>query len=306
MPVNVKRVWCDFFQCQIINSRADLPARTMEQVFEQLLTQHRSPDQNTVRELGGKAYELRDIETTSTGYRGVIAKYKKADLPHAAIPGGEERELDLAEDEQLLDKTFFSYYSDYALIILQRNRFAINPMRFGRYLSQGGYNVSLNPIIEAADLRRLMADDVNIRVAEISIARPTNPALFEGLEHNFNNSIMQSLGVSNAAKINLTMRGDGHSDSPEQRYLDSGLKRAFLEMKDRFDVSKAQLELEDAGGVVHPLDLVTDRLVYDEVIEFDGRYPSASRMQEVIDNARNVKEPEILSYFGALDETRIG
>lgn len=306
MPENSKRVWCDFFQCKIINSRADLPIRTMEQVFDGLVTLHNSPSQNTVRDLGGKAYELRDIEPTATGYRGVIAKYKKADLPHAAIPGGEERELNLDKDEQLLEKAYFSYFSDHALMILQRNRNAISSTRFGIYLTQGGYNVNLNPIIEAADLRRLMAGDVNIRVAELSIARPTNPELFEGLEHDFNNSIMQSLGSSNAAKINLSLRGDGYSKDPRQRYLDSRLKRALLEMKDRFHVSKAQLELEDAGGVVHPLDLVTDRLVYDEVVEFDGRYPPPNRMREVIDNARNDKEVELQNYFGALADARIG
>lgn len=305
MAQNKKRVWCDFYQCEIQSSRHNLPSITMEEVFARLLSQFEHEELHTVNEIAGRSYELKALEKRNFGFIGSVAKYKNSDLPSAGVPGGEEREIDLEENEQLLEKTYFSFYEDYSLLILERRRVAVGDQKFAEYLSFGGYTVALNPIIEAADLRRLMSSDVHVRVAELIIARPTNAVLFEGLEHDFNNAIISSLGSTNSAKVNMTLRGDGHSKNPEKRYLDSSIKRALLELKDRFDLEKAQIELEDDAGIAHPLDLVTDRLVYDELIQFDGRKPLKYQMFDVLENARREKNAEIENYFGTLAENRL-
>ncbi|KEI70320.1 DUF6731 family protein [Endozoicomonas elysicola] len=303
VKVTTKKFYFDFYQCDVRSSN-QLPTMSMEGILSHFKSLFDGLETNTVRKVAGREIELRSIEITDYGYRGTVGKYRKANLPHAAVPGGEEREIDLNENEHLLEKAYFKYFSDYSLIIFQRNRYAISSDYFSHYLSINGYNVSLNPIIEPADLQRLMDDEVQLRAATLTIARPTNPALFENVEHDFNNTIIQSLNSSNAATVNLILRGDGHSGDPEKRYLDSSLKRAFLELKNKFDVKKADLVLED-GGISHPLDLVTDRLVFDKDITISGRYPSSSDMWSAIWEARSEKEVEVSSYFGTLDQERL-
>lgn len=305
MALNRKRVWCDFYCCDVIHSRPNMPVRTMEQIFDSYLQNDQGA--GVVKKIGGRDCEMCDVTRTDTGYEGLILKYKNSDLPHAGVPGTAqalERELDLLENEQLIEKAYFAFHSDFNLLILQRNRMAINSEQMGDYLTSEGYTVSLNPILETADLQRFMRDEIRIRTAELIIANPTNPELFQNIEHEFSNSIIRSLASSGTAKLNFTLRGDGHSRRPESRYLDNGLKRALLELTEKLDVQKADLTLEDDQviGVEHPVDLVADRLRYSETIQYDGRYIPRAQILTVLRNARECAEPELISYFGARNE----
>ena len=165
-----------------------------------------------MKSIGSSSYEIRSLNRTDYGFKGIIGKHRQNDLPHAAIIGGEEREIPLAPNENLLEKVHFSFYEDYSLIIIQRNRFCINSSNFGVYLSDAGYVTSLNPIIEPTDLQWLMNNHVHIRTAEFAIARPTNPELFQDIEHDFNNSIITTLNGSGTAMLNLSLRGNARSD----------------------------------------------------------------------------------------------
>ncbi len=299
-----KKFYFDFFQCETLSGQANLPRIPPDEIFRRLKSKYDNDGENTVRTLAGKTLELRRIEETDYGYRGVVGKYRKSILPHAAVPGGNERELDLREDEQLIEKAYFKYFSDNSLLILQRNRFALNSHIFGQYLSLNGYTTSLNPIIEAADLHRLIRNEVNLRALDIVIARPTNQNMFVGIEHDFNNSIIASLNSSNAAVIHLNLRGNGKSDDPEKRYLSLNLKRAIIELKNRFNLKKADVLLEE-GGLAHPLDLVADRLSHSTLIEMVGKYPLASDMWAALRESREEKEQELQNYFGVLGNDRL-
>tara|TARA_R110001583_G_scaffold187532_1_gene348931 strand:+ start:5181 stop:6089 length:909 start_codon:yes stop_codon:yes gene_type:complete len=299
----IKKMKFDFYQCKVLAGHARLPTRSADDVFAALTTAF-DGNQSTVKTVIRTMFDVRYIAQTDYGFRGVIGKYRTADLPHAARPGREEREIPLEDDEHLLEKCYFKYFSEFSLLILQRNRNAINSKQLSNFLTANGYTFSLDPIIEVADLQRLMRNEVHIRTLKVNVARPTNPALFENIEHDFNNSIISSLNSSNSASINISLRGDGHSDDPDMRYLSNSLKRAVLEMKEKFDLKSANLMLEE-GGVAHPLDLVTDRLTNDVEIEIDGRYPSPASMWDAIMVSRVDKEAELESYFGALNEARI-
>ena len=293
-PTNkIKKIYFDFYQCEAI---ADQKIVSMETIFKNLCNTFSTPT-DTAKKVFGHTINLNKIEKTQYGYRGIICKYRTENLPHAANINGEERELTLNEDEHLIEKTFFKYFHDCSLLIMQRNWHSINCNQFSTYLSSFNYTVSFNPIIKAADLQLLMSNTSNLKYAELKIARPTNPILFEGTEHDFDNSIYQSLNTSKAAIINMIFRGDGRSSDPEKRYLSPALKRAFLELKDKFDVKKARLKLEE-NGVVHPIDLIADRLVYFEKIELHGRYPKASDMWTVLMKAKVERQQELDSYFG--------
>lgn len=299
-----KRIYFDFFQCVPIAAQAHLPPVGMDALFASLMDDHNGADTDTVRNIGGRSYELRRIERRQYGYRGVIGKYRLSNLPHAAVPGGEERELDLREDEGLLEKSYFKYFTENSVLVLQRNRNSINHDRFSRYLSVNGYTVALDPIIEPTDIRRLLNGEVSLRSMDIRVAKPTNPELFEGVQHDFNNSLIQGLNASRATVMNLNVRGDGHSRVPEQRFLAADIKRAFVEMKRCFDLQKAQLVVEE-DGIDHPIDLVTDRVVHNTVMEFEGRYPLPNDMWAALMEAKQEKDAELTNYFGALNGERL-
>lgn len=262
--------------------------------------------QSTVKEIARRNYELRSIEETEFGFKGIIGKHRENDLPHAAIIGGEEREIELAPNENLLEKAHFFFYEDYQLLILQRNHICISSNNLGKYFSHQGYVTTLSPVIEPTDLQWLMRDNIKVRNAQISIARPRNPELFRDIQHDFNNSIIATLNSTGSAKINLSMRGDARSKDPEKRYLSSPFKRAIREMQSTFDVEKCQILLEEEDSLVtHPVDLVADRLVFTKRIESEGRYPPSFEIWSSLTEARTEKERELVNYFGALGSERL-
>jgi len=299
--VNKKKIYFDFYQCEVISSQ-NLAIQNIDMniVFQNLLDTFLNKSSKTDKRISGQLFDLSKIEKLEYGFRGIICKYRIANLPHVATIRGEERELDLKENEHLIEKTFFKYFSDCSLLVMQRNKNSISYNKLSTYLTSNNNTVSLNPIIEEADLKVLMSNHSNLRWAKIKIARPTNPTLFEDTGHDFDNSIIQSLNTLNTgASINIILSGDGRSKDPETRYLDPAYKRIFFELANRFDVKKSQLELEE-DGISHPIDLIADRLVYCETLEFNGLYPNNEDIWSALMNAKTEKQNELNNYFGIL------
>ncbi|MGL4750889.1 MAG: DUF6731 family protein [Aeromonadaceae bacterium] len=210
----------DFYGCLTTNASQNTQSKTTFEILNGLLTKFNQRD-STVKTIGSNRYELRHLESTSYGFKGIIGKHRTNDLPHAAIIGGNEREIALAPNENLLEKAYFTFHSDYSILIIQRNHFCISSVNMGRYLTESAYVTVLNPIIEAADLQWLMNNHVQIRTAEFAIARPTNPDLYNDVEHDFNNSIISTLNGTGTAVLNLSLRGNARSELAGERYLAS-------------------------------------------------------------------------------------
>jgi len=113
MPTTIRKVYFDFYQCETISGNNGLPRISTYNIFDRFKQKYDSPIENTVRTINTRPFELRYIERTDYGYRGIIGKYRQAELPHAAVPGGGERELELNENEHLVEKAFFKFYADY-------------------------------------------------------------------------------------------------------------------------------------------------------------------------------------------------
>jgi len=295
----------DFYECKTFNSSANAVPKTSFEILNGMFTRFGQGD-STVKQIGSNSYELRHIESTVYGFKGIIGKHRQNDLPHAAVIGGDEREISLEANENLLEKAYFTYHSDYSVLIIQRNHLCISSNNMGKYLTESAYVTSLNPVIEPADLQWLMNNHVQIRSAEFAIARPTNPELFNDIEHDFNNSIISTLNGTGTAQLNITLRGNARSDVAEERYLASTVKGALRELQSKFDVKKAKLLLEnDDTLITHPVDLVSDRLLYNKQIEVEGRYPPTFEMWTALDEAREEKQSELENYFGELNQERL-
>ncbi|EHZ2763635.1 hypothetical protein K5N54_002675 [Vibrio vulnificus] len=297
--MTTKNFYFDFYSCETQTSQVNgLPLDTTG-VFRQLHELFEQGREGIVKTINNQLIELRDIRATEYGFKGVIGKHRRNNLPHAAVAGGAERPLPLRENENLLEKTHFTYYSDYSLIIVQRNRLCINWQSLGMYLSPANYTTVLNPIIEPANLAWLADGHVQVKSAKINVARPTNPEVYRNVRHDFNNSIIAALNNTRSASMNLVFRGDARSDDPVERYLDSSFKRALRELQETLEVKKLDLVTEhDQTGVEHPIDLVTDRLTHYDLVELNGRYPDSFNMWEKLEEAREAKGAELVNFFG--------
>jgi hypothetical protein len=298
-----KRFSFDFYQCNTISTDANAVVNSPVGVFSQLFEKYCDSTERTVRQVDNKLVEVRFMERTDYGFRGVIGKHRAIDLPHVAIAGGQEREIILEENENLLEKAYFHFYSQDSVLLIQRNRFCYGWQLLSKYLSNSSQNTTINPIIQSSSLQWLMRNEVQIKTLAIAIARPTNKQLFENVEHDFNNALIATLNGTNSAKVNLTLRGDGRSEDPEARYLGSRLKRALTETLETFEVDKLQLETQDIEtGVQHPIDLIADKLVYHCDVELGGRYPHTASIWEALTQAKDSKDDELAAYFGLADQ----
>ncbi|PSW21432.1 hypothetical protein C9I98_05730 [Photobacterium sanctipauli] len=294
-----KQFHFDFYQCVTNTAQDNALPMDINGVLRRLYEQYQEDPATTVKSIGRALFELRSLEETPYGFKGIIGKHRKNNLPHAAVAGGDERELELEDNENLLEKAHFTFYTENSLLIIQRNRYCVNYKNLAAYLSPANYTTSVDPIIEPADLQWLANDHVHIKTAEIRIARPRNPDIFDGIEHNFNNAIVQTLNGTGSAVLNLSFRGDGRAEAPEDRYLGNAFKRALRETQERFNVEKLDLLTEnDVTGEVHPVDLVSGRLTYYDDVEMGGRYPMSADMWEKLEAAKASKEAELLAYFG--------
>ncbi|MGF1836450.1 hypothetical protein [Photobacterium sanguinicancri] len=297
-----KKFFFDFYACETKTSLENAIPLTPNDVFRKLHEDYVENPLNTVKSIGRHLVEIRDIKPTNYGYRGIFGKHRKSNLPHAAVAGGVERELPLKPQENLLEKSHFVFYEEYSLLIIQRNRFCANWETLGRYLSPNNYVTTLNPIIEPASLAWLADGHVQVKSAQINVARPRNPELLREVEHDLNNSIILALNGTKSATLNLTFRGDARSDDPAERYLDSSIKRAFRELQERLEVRKLDLVTEhDETRIEHPIDLVTDRLTHYDDVELNGRYPNSLDMWTKLEEAKEHKEPELIAFFGTAD-----
>lgn len=304
MPL--KNYYFDFYQCDTKSPSITVTPKQTLDIIESLFQNFDQNLNSSAKTIGNCNYELRSIEKTNYGFKGIIGKHRKNDLPHVASVGGVEREILLAPGENLLEKTQFAFYSDYGLLILQRNHYCISSSNLAKYLSEASYTTSMNPLIEPADLKKLINNRIQIRTAEITIARPRNPDLFREAEHDFNNAIIATLRGSGTAKLNLSLRGDARSNNPEDKYLKNKFKLGIQEMLNTFDVKKCKLLMEDQDTyLIHPVDLVADRLFYNKDLEVEGRYPNPYAIWNAIEEARAEKENELKSYFGDLTQPRL-
>ena len=304
-----KKLSFDFFCCSAMVLKNKNHIDKSEIFFDLLddILKKFSEKKTVYRKIGSNTYELRFLEKTDYGYRGIIGKHSDSDLPYAAEIGGNERPIPLSPDENLLEKSYFNIYRDYSIIILQRNRCCINYRVLGKFFSNSDVYISLDPVILPESLSLLIDNRIQIRNLELSIAKPTNPELFKDkCQHPFNNSIIQSINCSNSSKFNLTLRGNSRADVNNGRYLASTLKGALSELLSNFDVKKCKALLEDECDMVtHPVDLILDRIIYDEKIKMNGRYPLESDIWQALTNARKYKDKKLEQYFGALNKPRL-
>ncbi|MGR3960747.1 DUF6731 family protein [Vibrio lentus] len=249
--------------------------------------------------VNGVTYEIKRMQSTDYGYRGVIVKHRKSNLPSVGRIGGVERQLDIEDEENLLEKTHFVYFHQNNLMILQANQNAIRPSSFASYLQPNNHMFNLDPIIKPDFFEYIARDSVQIRAVQLRVAKPTNEYLIRtDFADDITNTLAQSVNSTQGCSFNFSVRGDGHSIDPERRYIDSRFKSAIRDIKSEFDCDKLVVESEDTEtGFNEPIDLLGERLIHYTKVNMNGRYPDMHAMWCAAFEAKEEKENELRRYF---------
>lgn len=259
----------------------------------------------------GSDYELKNLELTPSRnlLKGVFAKFRHDALPHAGVPNGAERELELNEGEGLIEKNHFVLHRRWNVLVWQRNGHAARIERFGDYLSDMlGDTVTFNPVLQPNAIQKLLRADLSVRKVQLKVARPTNLDLFPRPNDGaLSSHVAQLMANTNAMNIELNLRGDGRSSNHQRRFLSDRLKGAVHELFGSLPVEKAKVQLEDENGVQDVVDLIAQRISSKQIVEMDddGRYPELRSMFVALAAAWDEQRDSLQGVFGNEDNALI-
>lgn len=226
-------------------------------------------------------------------YRGEFKRFGHDDLPHAGIPNGREREIELDPDENTIERNYFLFFQDRKLLIWQENRRASSTTMLSRYMSAVfNHTVTFPPLLTPDAHRAFLLGNHRPKVIEFSVARPVNPAMYQGAGES--DRILRIIGGLDG--MSGTFRISANSMGVKGRLLDAA--RAIGLGNDLAQsglASKVRLELE---GVDHPIDLLSDRLRVRIEVEMNGRYPDPFGMYAELERARADVAEELHEILG--------
>lgn len=249
---------------------------------------------------GDDVHELRNLTPMGVGgqnWKGVLARIRRKDLPHAGKVGGSERELPIADDEGLVEKCHFIYYGRLNVLAFQENRNAGSVRWLGECLTQACEmeTVSFDDVLRLEPMKRLMNAKAFAKSLDLRIAKPKNMGIVP--QDQWNKWIFDLMDGANGANLHLQIRGEGRSKDQETRFLNDRIKPAMRELIQGGSVKGAKLEL-DENGHVHPIDLIADRLLSKQKVVVEGRYPKADSMFAAIESAYGEAKDELEELFG--------
>lgn len=247
----------------------------------------------------GTGYEPRSLQVINNGnvVKGYFAKFRNDNLPHVGELGGNERELELAADEGLMEKNYFHYSRQHELLIWQANGHGSTAQRFANYLSEVTNEVvSFLPVLQHNAMQRMMNGHAQVRNLDMRVAMSPVAGLVP--ETDFSRGVMASLAHARGKSMHIEVRGDGRSHEPESRYLSNQVKNGIQDLMRVADVQSARIDVEEDGTPLPAIDLITDRLKSKQNVEMLGRYPDEAGIYTALDRARVEQMETIQAILG--------
>ncbi|MDT3530256.1 DUF6731 family protein [Stenotrophomonas pavanii] len=277
----------EFYEAEIVatGSMPDMPsamgslmATTMSKVFED----------------SGITREVFDIEQRAGRFTGSLRKFRHHDLPEIGTPGFAAHEIDLNDDQGLIEKNFWALYESHSIVLWHANGNANSAKQFERTLTHLlGTRVHLTPLIRQDALRRLMDGSLVLKSLEVSVPRPRNTSFYP--EDEWNQSIMNAMAAAEGDRIKVTITSDSRID--KNAHLANRMKNALAELVRGRSASTVKAVVQE-DGMIHPIDLLADRLISTQEIEHDGRYPNKEGMYGAFDAAFQEEQESIVDVLG--------
>lgn len=237
---------------------------------------------------GTVAYELRDLVSLNGHkvFRGVLAVLRD-DAPNIREAGGAERPIALGDDEHIIEKNYFLYYSDRELLVWQVNGRGSHISRMEKYLSSvANKPVSLPDVIQPNALRRLQEGSVKklrLRIAVSKNAAAVDPHDWEAGTFDLMNGIgAKSITVEVAAG-----KAVGR--------LNDKIGGVLHRMLQREDARAVQVTMT---GEQEPIDLLADCVTDRINVKMVGLYPVVADIFNGLDEAKQRNQAALDEYFG--------
>lgn len=226
-------------------------------------------------------------------YRGEFKRFGHDDLPHAGVPNGPEREIELDPEENTIERNYFLFFQGGKLLVWQENRRASSTGLLSKYLSSVfNHTVTFPPLLTPDAHRAFLLGNHRPKVIEFSVARPRNAEMYHGTEES--ERVLRLIaglgGMSGSFRISANTLGIKGRLLDAARALGLGNDLAESGL-----ASKVRLELE---GVDHPIDLISDRLRVRIEVEMNGRYPDPFGMYAELERARAEVAGELREILG--------
>jgi hypothetical protein len=237
---------------------------------------------------GTVAYEMRDLVSLNGGqvFRGVLAVLRD-DAPNIREAGGAERPIALAEDEHIIEKNHFLYYSDRQLLAWQVNGRGSHISRMEKYLSfvsQG--TIGLADVIQPNALHRLQAGAV--KKLKVRIARSQNAAAID--PHNWEASTFDLMNGIGASSITVEV-----SAGRALGQLNDRIGGVLHRLLDRDDTRALQVTM---NGEQEPIDLFADCITDRITVPMLGVYPVAADIFAELEQAKQRNQAAFDEHFG--------
>lgn len=290
------RVTIDFYRAEITPTTS---FQTVESVFEAALAK-----ESLSIDEASHSWEIRQLERSHDGgeYRGALAKLRHTGLPMKARKGGKEESLGLADDEGLLEKAYFTYFSKDRLLLWQANKMCGSPVRLRSiFRAIHGADINFNTVVQAGAVERLLDGKGVMKNFEIAIARPTNPDVFP--TDKFTDGIMSLMSETGGDRMTINVKVDGRFKNGNP--MNEGLRKILSLISERDEIETAKVELVDDEGNSDPVDLVADRIRAYYDVQQNGKYPNPEAMYAAIRASFDQKAAELAAVFGAQHEQHL-
>lgn len=246
---------------------------------------------------GRFSYELRDLSVQGGCVQGVFAKFRSDQIPHIGEAGGNEREIEIAENEGLLEKNHFIYRPLDSLLVFEQNGHGSRPARLARYITeQAGEVLTFDPVVQGDAVERLMRGEAEMRSMKVSFARPTNPDLFP--EDQWSRSLMEQMAIAGGSSVVLSITSDSRSDDEEKNRLSARMKDSVRALMRSGYARTVRVKLEE-DGIEHPIDLMADRITSVQSVTMAGKYPVRGSIYAALSSAFEEQRDAIYGVIGS-------
>lgn len=255
----------DFFQCATLTPRTER-ARTLEEMLDLIF---RLAPESRSEVINGFPVRLNRLEQIEGYLVGELAKYRIYDPAIKGKTDGNTEAIVIREGESLVALTVFLYDPRTKVICLERNRLAVGPTSFCKYV---GYKAMVSTSIE---LRPIIQEDALRSVMEMQTIRKLGFRIASW--GNLGSAVRRTPAVSNAIKMAAEL------DAPTI-YLEASMSHAkgsldkrtivqwvtqILGLSEEHPDSVSSLKVfgtEEGDDDLHAIDLLENRLYFTDMV----------------------------------------
>ncbi|QWT40135.1 DUF6731 family protein [Dickeya dadantii] len=291
MPEREYRI--DFFQLSVlptheIEDSVDVFQKIIDGVFDTAINQ------------SGYTREIWSLRRRRSGNAidGQFRKFRTTDIPEIGQIGMQAQEIELGDNDGLIEKNFFVFYLENNILAWHRNSHSNSPLQFSRFLSSiSDSKVTVDPILQADAVQRLMSGNITLKKIEFTIPRPTNPELYP--DDDYGRGIIDLMNNTNADSLKLSMGVDLRRADSEGS-MTNRLKQTLRNLVHSGATTARATVFEN--GIEYPIDLIADRVFSIQQVETNTNFPPNLTMYNLIDSAKQECQESLDAYFGAMGE----